>query len=567
MWDEAQWDPLAWELGALIDRPGSSGLCISYWKSQVRWTSTFSSVSYNRLYITRVYFDLVHAKRSWGKKQCKTTFGTMSNKSDRDSESEPKDYGKRGFLTHAQQKNQEIFLNTCDRESLEMARYTLEDPGDTALRFLRSRKFVVDKALILLNENKVWRIANKAMEAAKMTPNEAGQCDIDVVKTFYPHTMRGMSKDNCPIVWEMTGEINPQAVMTIMTRETLLAYHFWTMQTNLDNHFKECANLPPLAEEPEPASASSAADAPKLPECSDGGATDSSDASMTTTTPMPPTEPAAQYSPYPIATTAILDLNGFGLAQCGQKTMDQIKLYINTDNTCYPETLGKMLVINAPYLISSVWGIIKGWLDPRTVTKIEIISSTDASLKRLHELIDSDNLPKQYGGTAPDLFVSKPNTEMVWVSRGGEHVFEIMVPAGHSLTIDNYVNEGSLEYMVESRVHPTEAEKKAEGERKAAEKKGWWGAKYDPGAAVTFESLAYLPTKKHTETGFKIRPTENKEGKWERVRHLDNLSAADLAGEDRAVQVRITWTNNSRMSQRPLVFACTVHKPGAETRV
>lgn len=490
----------------------------------------------------------------------------MSNKSDRDSESEPKDYGKRGYLTSQQQKNQEIFLNTCDRESLEMARYTLEDPGDTALRFLRSRKFIVDKALILLNENKAWRIANKAMEAAKLSPNEAGQCDLDVVKTFYPHTMRGMSKDNCPIVWEMTGQINPQAVMTIMTKETLLAYHFWCMQTNLDNHFKECANLPPLDEELDAASASSAVDAPKLPEALDSGVTDLSDVSPTIR--VPPQQPPAQYSPYPIATTAVLDLQGFGLAQCGQKTMDQIKLYINTDNTCYPETLGKMLVINAPYLISSVWGIIKGWLDPRTVTKIEIISSTDASLKRLQELIDSDNLPKQYGGTAPDLYTSKPNTEMIWVSRGGEHVFEIVVPAGHSLIIDNYVNEGSLEYMVESRVHPTEAEKKTEAERKAAEKKGWWGgAKYDPAAVVTFESLAYLPTKKHVAAGFKIRPTENKEGKWERARHVDKLSAADLAGGDRAVQVQIRWTNNSRMNQRPLVFACTVHKPGAESRV
>jgi len=494
----------------------------------------------------------------------------MSNKSDRDSESEPKDYGKKGFLTSQQVKDQEIFYNTCDRESLEMARYTVEDPGDTCLRFLRSRKFAVDKALILLNENKVCRTENKAMESAKLAPQEAGQCDVDVLKTFYPHAMRGVSKDNCPIVWEMTGQINPQAVMTIMTKETLLGYHFWTMQTNLNIHFAQIANLPPSEDADKAASASSATDAPKIPEGSDGS---SADNTTTDTSEAPiravPRQPPVQYSPYPIATTAILDLSGFGLAQCGQKTMDQVKLYITTDNTCYPETLGTMLVINAPYLISSVWGMIKGWLDPRTVTKIEIISSTEASMKRLKELIDSDHLPRRYGGTADDLYTPKPNTEFVWVSRGGEHIFEITVPAGNSLIIDSYVNEGALEYDVKSRVFPTEAEKNAELERKAGEKKGWWGGvKVDANAPVTFESLSYLPTAKHTETGFKIRPTENvKEGKWERARNLHKLSAEALGGGDRAVQVQITWSNNSRMSQRPLVFAITVNKPGAETRV
>ena len=44
------------------------------------------------------------------------------------------------------------------------------------------------------------------------------------------------------------------------------------------------------------------------------------------------------------------------------------------DSTCYPEILGKMLVINVPFLAIKTWNIVKRWLDPRTLSKIEVIS-------------------------------------------------------------------------------------------------------------------------------------------------------------------------------------------------
>ena len=48
------------------------------------------------------------------------------------------------------------------------------------------------------------------------------------------------------------------------------------------------------------------------------------------------------------------------------------QLCLGLDNTCYPETLGKMLVINAPFLAVSTWSMVKRWLDPRTQQKIEV---------------------------------------------------------------------------------------------------------------------------------------------------------------------------------------------------
>ena len=41
----------------------------------------------------------------------------------------------------------------------------------------------------------------------------------------------------------------------------------------------------------------------------------------------------------------------------------------------YPETLGKMFIINAPYFFQMAWAIIRRWLDDRTKDKISILGS------------------------------------------------------------------------------------------------------------------------------------------------------------------------------------------------
>jgi hypothetical protein len=50
-----------------------------------------------------------------------------------------------------------------------------------------------------------------------------------------------------------------------------------------------------------------------------------------------------------------------------------------------------MLVINAPGLATMGWRMVKGWLDPRTKKKIEIVGKAD-SLKRLKELVPLDQV-------------------------------------------------------------------------------------------------------------------------------------------------------------------------------
>lgn len=59
--------------------------------------------------------------------------------------------------------------------------------------------------------------------------------------------------------------------------------------------------------------------------------------------------------------------------------------------------MGKFYIINAPWAFSTVWSLVKGWLDEATVAKIHILGSDYQ--KQLLEQIPSDSLPKFLGGS------------------------------------------------------------------------------------------------------------------------------------------------------------------------
>jgi CRAL/TRIO domain len=97
-----------------------------------------------------------------------------------------------------------------------------------------------------------------------------------------------------------------------------------------------------------------------------------------------------------------LDLNKLTASQLSRRALAIIKEQSAIDSVCFPETMSKMLIINAPTFFTASWRLIKGWLDPRTSAKIEVISSRSAAEKRLRELVDVDQLPSDYGGKGPD---------------------------------------------------------------------------------------------------------------------------------------------------------------------
>ncbi|KAH9063994.1 CRAL-TRIO domain-containing protein [Lactarius vividus] len=93
----------------------------------------------------------------------------------------------------------------------------------------------------------------------------------------------------------------------------------------------------------------------------------------------------------------IIDLKGFGLAQFwALKSIARRSFEIS--QSYFPETMGQMLVINAPTSFTAIWSIIKPWLSPRTLDKITVLG-TNQHHTILHDLVPPENLPAALGGT------------------------------------------------------------------------------------------------------------------------------------------------------------------------
>ncbi|PSR75516.1 CRAL/TRIO domain-containing protein [Coniella lustricola] len=76
----------------------------------------------------------------------------------------------------------------------------------------------------------------------------------------------------------------------------------------------------------------------------------------------------------------------------------------------YPETLDRIFIIGAPAFFTTVWGWIKRWFDPVTVSKIFVLSHAEV-LPTLNSFIHIDDIPKQYGGKLDFNWCQMPNLD------------------------------------------------------------------------------------------------------------------------------------------------------------
>lgn len=63
----------------------------------------------------------------------------------------------------------------------------------------------------------------------------------------------------------------------------------------------------------------------------------------------------------------------------------------------YPETLDRIFIIGAPSFFPTVWGWIKRWFDPVTVSKIFILGRNEIT-PTLEKFMEPASIPKKYGG-------------------------------------------------------------------------------------------------------------------------------------------------------------------------
>jgi len=90
--------------------------------------------------------------------------------------------------------------------------------------------------------------------------------------------------------------------------------------------------------------------------------------------------------------TILFDYDGWGLS-CVDSNIDKVIMNVGQNN--YPERLGEALLIKPPWYFSTVWSIVKVFLDEKTKNKFQFVKSYD----ELKERFTPENLLERYGGT------------------------------------------------------------------------------------------------------------------------------------------------------------------------
>lgn len=272
------------------------------------------------------------------------------------------DWGYPGFLTDDQHDAYESFRAVVRSRGDEFraAVYAFgeeyEEEPYALCRWLRARRFSSEDAVRAVEEAVERRRPHAVADFYPDPRSALGGAEASTFVSQYPQTYAGVSKSGSPIFLSKPGLISTGGLECLTTLEGIVRYHWHDMVHSCGSRMRECAVTNPDF---------------KRFEC-----------------------------------FCVLDLTNLSASTVTKRALKIVNLQTEIDASCFPDTLEKYIIINAPSFFSFTWKIIKKWVDPRTAAKVEIYSVRAKAEKRLLELVDADQLPADYGGAAPDTSTS-----------------------------------------------------------------------------------------------------------------------------------------------------------------
>jgi hypothetical protein len=100
-------------------------------------------------------------------------------------------------------------------------------------------------------------------------------------------------------------------------------------------------------------------------------------------------------------TMTVVDLAGLSLARFNT-ARPVVTALTRLDQEYYPEFLGDLMLVNAPWVFTAVWAVVSPMLGARTQRKIQVFGDSGYTA-RLLEYIDAASLPAFLGGDDTDL--------------------------------------------------------------------------------------------------------------------------------------------------------------------
>eukprot|EP00344_Euplotes_crassus_P011290 CAMPEP_0196997842 /NCGR_PEP_ID=MMETSP1380-20130617/3358_1 /TAXON_ID=5936 /ORGANISM="Euplotes crassus, Strain CT5" /LENGTH=343 /DNA_ID=CAMNT_0042414205 /DNA_START=12 /DNA_END=1039 /DNA_ORIENTATION=- len=241
-------------------------------------------------------------------------------------------------MSEEQQQTLEEFKKVIAEESLT------EDPRYDdyyLLRFLRARKFDIEKTMEMFKKFLEWRVEHRADEAMVIykCPN------LSKAKEIYPHGYHGTDLEGRPFYIDQPCNFHLDDLLEIISKEELYVYYVREYEKLLHIRFPAC----------------SAAAGKKIEQ-----------------------------------SFSLLNLKGFSMGKLKEKSRNFIKLAIDIGSDNYPEIMYKTFIVNTSFVFKGAWAIISPFLDAKTKKKISIHGSSFQ--KELFKYVDPATVPESLGG-------------------------------------------------------------------------------------------------------------------------------------------------------------------------
>ena len=243
-------------------------------------------------------------------------------------------------MTKEQRGIYESFLEMVRQDANSMD--VLQPDDMTCLRFLQADKYYAKKALRRLQDNQVWL---KETNIAQLLSNPPSK--LETYRKLRARAYMGRTKDNMPIFVERLGDF-------------MCAISSPAGKSLQDKDFVECF-LYELGE--------------LLAQIRQSYTLDKNSTWRA---------------------TWIMDCKNISFYRA-MKATHTLKLLDALTEPNFPEIAGPIYLINVPSIVSGVWKIIKAFLDPSIVAKIQIHSQVPTEL--MLERIEKSVLFEEYGGT------------------------------------------------------------------------------------------------------------------------------------------------------------------------